>query len=157
MARLNHHDAEWLEAMTKGDSSAFCLLYDKYAPLLLGVIRSTVNDDKTAEAILESVFTSLILGKYRYDTSQGRVFTWLLGITRKLTAEYGASKKGTKAGIQGHDNLVYNGAGSESAPAVMLVLFKGCSYDEAAKTLGLPTHELKNVIRNEINLLRDLS
>ncbi|MBS1638066.1 MAG: hypothetical protein JST26_19285 [Bacteroidetes bacterium] len=156
MATQNHNDTDWLLAMAKGDLSAFELLYDKYAPMLLGVIRSTVGDTKTAETILESVFTSLILGKSQYDTSNGRVFTWLLGLARQFTRELALAKKDSSAQIRSFESFVYTSASPEKTPAVMLVFFKGCTYDEAAKTLGMSTNELKNTIRTEIKLLRDL-
>ena len=74
------------------NNSEFELLYDKYAPLLYGMIRQKIRDEKTAKKILLAVFQSVYDNRNQYPSFTGTLFTWLHQITTRQLAIHFKSK-----------------------------------------------------------------
>lgn len=75
-------ETNFCELMQSSRQKAFQDLYDRFAPALLGEITRYVGDMHTAEDILQEVFISVHLHADQYDNGKGRLFTWLINITR---------------------------------------------------------------------------
>ena len=60
------------------DQSAFSYLYDNYAAALNGIIIRMVDDTQLAEDILQEAFLKIWNNFKQYDTSKGRLFTWMI-------------------------------------------------------------------------------
>jgi RNA polymerase sigma-70 factor (ECF subfamily) len=75
------NDAKTLiERVRSGDASAFERLYDRYARLVFGIALRIVDDESTAEDILQSVLLKFWHSPERY---RGGNFTaWLCRATR---------------------------------------------------------------------------
>lgn len=59
-------------------------LYDLYSPPLYGIIFRTLNGNVSAsENILQLVFATIWRNSQEYDPEKGRLFTWIIGITRQ--------------------------------------------------------------------------
>jgi RNA polymerase sigma factor (sigma-70 family) len=80
MVESNHEDARLVALVAKGDDSAFALLYRRYLPLVVRwSLRKTRNRELAADLASE-VFAAALIASRRYDSEQGSVAAWLLGI-----------------------------------------------------------------------------
>lgn len=68
-------------------SSAFANLYTAYAPALFGVLAGMVKDQDRAEDLLHDAFIKIWTTFHLYDPQQGRLFTWLVTITRRTALD----------------------------------------------------------------------
>ena len=67
--------------------AAFSSLYDSYAPAMFGILLKMVKDRERAEDLLQDAFIRVWSNVHRYDSSKGRLFTWLLNIARNLALD----------------------------------------------------------------------
>ena len=72
---------------------AFSVLYDNYAPALLGIATKIVRDQQVGEDVLQEVFVKIWRNINTYDTARGTLFTWMFNITRNASKDYLRSKK----------------------------------------------------------------
>jgi RNA polymerase sigma-70 factor (ECF subfamily) len=71
-----------ISVLCKKDERAFCFLYDKYAPVLYGVILKIVKSEDVANSVLNDVFCSVWKTIGQFD-NKCRLLTWLLRIANK--------------------------------------------------------------------------
>ncbi|MFF5383680.1 RNA polymerase sigma factor [Pedobacter suwonensis] len=67
---------------------SFSQLYEMYAPNLLGVLMKILNQQETAEDLLQEVFLKIKRYLPLYDDKKARLFTWMLNITRNTAFDY---------------------------------------------------------------------
>ena len=84
------------------EQHAFNYLYDNYSPALYGIIYKMVENKELAEDILQDTFIKIWNNFSNYDSIKGRLFTWMLNITRNLTIDSLRSKDFKK------QNKIYN-------------------------------------------------
>ena len=75
-------DAELLRAVARGDESAFARVYDRYGPILLGLLLRILRSRAEAEDVLQEVFLQVWQQARSFDESRGRAFTWLVTLAR---------------------------------------------------------------------------
>ncbi|HVF44574.1 MAG TPA: sigma-70 family RNA polymerase sigma factor [Pyrinomonadaceae bacterium] len=75
-------DAELLRAVARGDESAFARVYDRYSPILLGLMLRILRSRAEAEDVLQEVFLQVWQRAHSFDASRGRAFTWLVTLAR---------------------------------------------------------------------------
>src|ERR671913_1095948 len=75
-------DAELLRAVARGDEAAFARVYDRYAPILLGLMLRILRSRPEAEDVLQEVFLQVWQQARSFDQSRGRAFTWLVTLAR---------------------------------------------------------------------------
>lgn len=160
------------------DQQAFSYLYDNYSAALNGVIGRMVEDRELAEDILQEAFVKIWNNFSSYDTAKGRLFTWMINITRNLTIDTLRSKGYKKqAKISGDENSVSNFTGDgaiatrfdamglrnqlsalkpEQKEIIDLAYFGGYTQDEISKALGIPLGTVKTRMRAAILELRKL-
>ncbi|MFM7200922.1 MAG: RNA polymerase sigma factor [Myxococcota bacterium] len=80
-------EARWLQATREGDTRAFELLYQRYAPGLLGFILQRVPNRSEAEELLQETFMRLLKDR-RFEPTRATVGTWLYVIARNLTLNH---------------------------------------------------------------------
>lgn len=158
------------------DQQAFSYLYDNYAPALNAVIVRMVDNRELGEDILQEAFVKIWNNFASYDKTKGRLFTWMLNLTRNLTIDTLRSKgykKQTK--ISGNENVVSNiqdsNTGIEKFDSVGLVkqlanlkpdqkiiidlaYFNGFTQEEISKQLNIPLGTVKTKMRSAILELR---
>jgi RNA polymerase sigma-70 factor (ECF subfamily) len=71
-------------------------LYDHYAATLHGVIFRIVRDEEIAQEVLQDSFLKIWNKIDSYDSSKGRLFTWMLNVTRNLAIDRTRSKEISK-------------------------------------------------------------
>lgn len=162
--------------MQQKDQQVFSYLYDHYAPALNAVIYRMVEDRELSEDILQEAFVKIWNNFNSYDKTKGRLFTWMINLTRNLTIDTLRSKsykKQTK--ISGDENAVSNvrdsSTGIEKFDAVGLskqlanlkpdqktiidlAYFNGFTQDEISKQLNIPLGTVKTKMRSAILELR---
>jgi RNA polymerase sigma-70 factor (ECF subfamily) len=73
-----HLDHELLAEAANGSVESLAALYDRYAPLLLGVARRLLTDPAAAEDLVHDVFLEAWRNADSYAQQRGSVRTWLL-------------------------------------------------------------------------------
>ena len=71
------------DLLHKKDTSAFCLLYDKYAASLYGFILKLIPDKAMASQLLEQSFVTICSRLSLYNPAKETIFSWMLRITLK--------------------------------------------------------------------------
>jgi len=75
-------DAALLVAVSRGDEAAFAALYDRYSPILLGLLLRILRSRAEAEDVLQEVFIQVWRQAGQFDPARGRPFTWLVTLAR---------------------------------------------------------------------------
>lgn len=160
---------------SRGDEQSFLLLYDKFSPLLLGVICRIEARVEVAEDILKQTFLSAWNNKSSFDNSKCNLLTWLTRIARQEAigvSKYNVNKskpvsdnvyvntkneieQNKKTAVSSHRlNGVTGNYKNEFATgmngtktAFNLVYLQGMSLEEAANKLNTTTEQLKINIR----------
>jgi len=175
---VHTYTEDQLVALLKAQSrEAFNYLYDNYSPVLFGVIKRIVHDDETAQDVLQDAFVKIWNNIAQYDASKGRMYTWMINVTRnaaidKLRSKGEVMKSKIQTGEENVDrvaqglrtevhtdtiglkNLV-GGLKPEYQTIVHLAYFKGFTLDEISKTLEIPLGTVKTRMRHAIKLLRE--
>lgn len=160
------------------DQQAFSYLYDNYAAALNGIIYRMVEDKELAEDILQEAFVKIWNNFAGYDSGKGRLFTWMLNITRNLTIDTLRSKGYKKqAKISSDENSVGNLSDDEriaerfdamgirkqlanlkpeQRSIIDLAYFNGYTQDEISKEMGIPLGTVKTRMRAAIIELRKM-
>lgn len=175
---IKYSEEELIQLLKTGDESAFSYLYDHYSGALFGVIFKITGDQPLAEDILQEAFVKIWNNFSSYDSSKGRLFTWMLNITRNLTIDTLRSKSYKKQSkIQGSENAV-NYAGSnvnenerfdamgirkqtsllkeDQKQIIDMAYFDGFTQEEISKKLGIPLGTVKTRMRAAISVLKKL-
>lgn len=165
-----------MAALQRGERAAFAYLYDNYSAALYGVLKRIVRDDELAQDLLQEAFVRIWRNVPRYDAAKGRLFTWLLNLTRNLAIDHLRSRRYADAQrTDGLEGVRTPGAGegsilalpdvallrtriaqlrSEHRQPLELVYFEGYTQAEAAEALELPLGTLKTRIRTALQQLR---
>lgn len=160
------------------DEQAFSYLYDNYAPALNGVINRLVEEKELCEDILQEVFVRIWNNFASYDAAKGRLFTWMINLTRNLTIDTLRSKGYKKQRkISGDENSVnsiadatavterfdslglrkqLNNLKPEQRSILEFAYFNGYTQEEIAKEMGIPLGTVKTRMRNAIIELRKM-
>ena len=158
-------------ALLDSTSASFALLYEAYSPALFGVLLRLVHDKARAEDLLQDAFIKIWSNRQNFDPKQGRLFTWLLAITRHIALdELRARKVRTNASM-----YIYNSSDKEVKPSLPegklnqpllshlapkyqtvmeLVYYRNYTSQEAAEVLKLPVGTVKTRIRKAMQELR---
>lgn len=165
------------ELLQKSDRS-FTLLYDNYSKSLYAVIYNLIKNREEAEDVLQEVFVKIWNNIESYNESKGRLYTWMLNITRNTTIDklrskgYNNSQKNQSA-----DSFVYMLEDSSNAvnkidaigisrfikklkpkciQIIELLFFKGYTQQETSDELEIPLGTVKTQNRNCMNELRTM-
>ncbi len=167
---------EVLILIHKKDEKGYTMLYDMYSKSLFAVISNLIKDREEAEDVLQEVFVKIWKNIDSYSESKGRLYTWMINITRnsaidKLRSKgYNNSQKNLSA-----DNFVHLLDDSNKLThkidtigiqefvkklkpkciaLIDLLFFKGYTQQEASEELQIPLGTVKTQNRNCINDLR---
>lgn len=169
---------ELVSRLFKKDQVAFSYLYDNYAPALYGVIFRIVQDQESAEDVLQDAFVRIWNTFSYYDKTKGKLFTWIVNIARNLAIDFTRSKsfKNQQKNldvdkivdfIDSRKNTAFNTEliglkallgklRPEQQEILDLVYFKGYTQAEAAEELNIPLGTVKTRIRMALMQLRSI-
>jgi RNA polymerase sigma-70 factor (ECF subfamily) len=173
-----YSEEQLVYSLQQQDQHAFSYLYDNYSGALFGLIYKMVNDKELSEDILQEAFVKIWNNFSNYDSSKGRLFTWLLNLTRNLTIDTLRSKGYKKQSkIHTDENSVSNFTDStnvaekfdamgirkqltllknDQKKIIDLAYFGGFTQEEISKQLGIPLGTVKTRMRAAILELRKL-
>ena len=175
---LKYTEEELVLLLKSQDQQAFSYLYDNYAAALNGIIYRMVESRELAEDILQEAFVKIWNNFSSYDTGKGRLFTWMLNITRNLTIDTLRSKGYKKQSkISNDENTVSNLSGDmnmaerfdalglrkqlvnlkpEQRSIIDLAYFNGYTQDEISKEMNIPLGTVKTRMRAAMIELRKM-
>lgn len=175
---IKYTEEELITLLQSGDQSAFEYLYDHYSGALNTVIFKMISDQQFAEDILQEAFVKIWNNFSSYDSSKGRLFTWMLNITRNLTIDTIRSKSYKKqAKIQKTESAVsytsnnidehnkFDALGIRQQTLLLkedqklvidLAYFEGFTQEEISKKLSLPLGTVKTKMRTAISVLKKI-
>lgn len=173
-----YSEEELVFALQEQDQAAFSYLYDNYSGALFGLIYKMVNDKELGEDILQEAFVKIWNNFSNYDSRKGRLFTWMINLTRNLTIDNMRSKGYKKQSkIHADENFVNNFSDTANAALrfdamgirkqltllksdqkqiIDLAYFGGLTQDEISKQLDIPLGTVKTRMRAAILELRKL-
>ena len=70
--------ADLIRAMAAGDRDAFARFYDRYAPLVFGLVLRIVRHRADAADVLQDVFWEVWRGAAAYDPARGTPEAWIV-------------------------------------------------------------------------------
>jgi len=167
-----------IAALKRRDQSALQVLYDQYSGALYGVIVRIVQSTEIAEDVLQEVFIKIWNNVSSYDSSRGRLFTWMLNIARNASLDKIKSReyKDIKRN-RSIDFVVDEVDGQLSEPEksdyiglrdlldelkpdqrdiLNLIYFQGYTQSEVAQELQIPLGTVKTRLRIAINYFRKI-
>ncbi len=175
---FKYSEEELVGLLKNRDQNAFSYLYDNYAAALNGIIVRMVEDVQLAEDILQDAFVKIWNNFGQYDNTKGRLFTWMINITRNLTIDTLRSKGYKKQQKISQDENSVSTYQDRSYSAdkfdtiglrkqlqnlkpdqkviIDLAYFNGYTQDEISKEMGIPLGTVKTRMRTAIIELRKL-
>jgi len=177
-AIIKYSEEELVAQLQDRNQQAFSYLYDNYAAALNGIIYRLVEDKELAEDILQEAFVKIWNNFSSYDSAKGRLFTWMINLTRNLTIDTLRSKGYKKQRkISSDENSVSNYSDNsitlekfdalgirkqlsnlkpEQRSIIDLAYFNGYTQDEISKEMGIPLGTVKTRMRSAILELRKM-
>ena len=178
MARhIKISEEDLISLLVKRDMKGMEILYDNYSSALYGVIFRIIGKDEIAEDVMQDTFLKIWNNFSQYDSSKGRLFTWMVNIARNQAIDKVRSKDFVnQTKNQSIDNAVsfidMNTTASynpdtiglkelvkkldvEYKQIIDLLFFEGYSQTEAAEKLGIPLGTIKTRSRAAILKLRE--
>lgn len=165
-------ETELIALLKSKDEKAFNYLYDNYSGALYGVIMKVLDKEELANDVLQEVFVKIWRSIEQYDSSKGRLYTWMLNVSRNAAIDTLRSKSfQQEQKTTDIDNTVYLNDNRRSAvnntdtlglkKSVMnlkpefrilidLAYFQGFTQEEISKTLNIPLGTVKTRMRNAI-------
>ncbi|MGC4086310.1 MAG: sigma-70 family RNA polymerase sigma factor [Polyangiaceae bacterium] len=96
--RAEVSDADLVARMARGDSEALGLLYDRYAPTLLGLVARIATRGAEAEDLVHDVFLEAWRRAGDYDATRSSVKSWLVMRARSRALDLRKSARVSKRG-----------------------------------------------------------
>lgn len=157
---------------------SFSYLYDNYSGALYGIINGIIPDQETVRDVLQEVFVNIWKKIELYDSTKGRLFTWMMNVARNAAIDklrsrsYQDSLKnrsipentdtmlpGAVTGPQMDDvglKKVLMKLKDEHRVLIDLSYFQGYTHEEIAKALNIPLGTVKTRIRSALTNLRTM-
>lgn len=159
-------------------SSAFEYLYDNYSAAIYGVIIRIVKSEEVAQEVLHDVFMKAWKNINAYSAEKGRLYTWLVNISRNAAIDKLRSKEIKKTGktdsVSDNVHTIDNANSTEqSIDSIGLekvldklsdelrfvidqMYFKGYTQTEIAEEFDIPLGTVKTRARTAMRTLREL-
>lgn len=171
----NYTEQELVTALKARDDQAFSYLYDHYSGSLYSIIFQIVKIPEVAGDVLQEVFLNIWRKIESYDPIKGRLFTWMLNISRNAAIDmlrsknYQNSQKNQEITdtVYGSEQVTQSRIDSigltkylgklrpEYRSLIELAYFKGYTHDEIAQIEDIPLGTVKTRIRNALLQLRE--
>src|ERR1043165_3463608 len=154
-------DEALVTAMAAGERGALTTLYERHAPLLLGLALKIVRERREAEDLMHDVFLDACRNAKNYDTKRGRVRTWLAIRMRSRALDLQKSARVSRNTGDGGLDLVVDESeaaspdhrrvrralaelGQDQRRVLELAYFEGLSCTEIAERVAIPVGTVKS-------------
>lgn len=167
-----------VENLKRQEREAFEYLYDNYKNAMFGVICRMITPDEAAEDTLQDLFLKVFHNIQSYDKSKGRLYTWMINITRNLCIDkLRSSDQKNQDKNRSFDDLVpilnnrliagmqidhiglrklVNDLAPEQREIIEKMYFEGFTQTEVAEELNIPLGTVKTRARAAILKLRTI-
>jgi len=172
---VTYSEQELVAALKAKDEQAFSYLYDHYSGSLYSIVLQIVKSPEIANDVLQEIFINIWRRIDTYDPIKGRLFTWMLNISRNASIDmlrsknYQNSQKNQEItdNVYGNDQMTQTSIDSigltkflgklrpELRVLIELAYFKGYTHDEIAQIEDIPLGTVKTRIRNALLQLRE--
>jgi RNA polymerase sigma factor (sigma-70 family) len=171
---IDEHDL--VLRLQRQDKSALSYLYDKYGDALYGAAQRIIQDEDVTSEVVQDIFLKIWNKIDMYDAQKGRLFTWMINLTRNAAIDKIRSKEIKRsAKTDSIDDNVYtidrqNSAESsvdgigvkelmddlveEQRFVLTKVYFEGFSHSEIADEYDIPLGTVKSRLRSALKHLR---
>ncbi|SEN06596.1 RNA polymerase sigma-70 factor, ECF subfamily [Mucilaginibacter gossypiicola] len=151
-------------------------LYDMYYGALFGTIARIVPDQYQSEDVLQECFLRIWNQIDQYDSSKGRLFTWMVNIARNMAIDRLRSKgyrnDRKTGGLEGCEHIAQSHEGifdrldsrlirkgmvilqQKELNIVDLIYYQGYTHTEVAEALQIPLGTVKTRLRTALQRLR---
>ena len=163
--------------LKSGDPIAIKQLYKMYSGSLNGIITRIIKYDEVAEDILQDTFVKIWKSIAQYDSSKGKLFTWMANVAKNLAIDYVRSKAHLNLGktddlsempVEIVDHKAYVLPNMETIgikqllvhltkdqqEIINLIYFNGFTHVQVAEILNIPLGTIKTKLRLAILKLR---
>lgn len=156
------------------DQVAFAQLYDRYAPVLLGIITAIVRNEPEATRLLEDTFVKICSQFGEFRTECQPLFVWLVSIARSTALDAVESQQKLNppvlkladtgkvvTGVFTRSNSSTPTTNPHQLTASPLnelldaVFFRNYTLEEAASSIGLPVVTARQQLRLAMQSLRE--
>jgi RNA polymerase sigma factor (sigma-70 family) len=172
--KLKYSEEELVGSLKQNNQRAFEYLYDNYSPALYGVILKILKEEEKAEDILQEVFLKIWRKISDYDSTKGKLFTWMVNIARNTSIDL--LRKDGKVHLEEIGNQIsqspqiashqpstlkidMDGMVEKLKPErkvlIDLVYLQGYTQEEAAEILKIPLGTAKSRIRTALQDLKN--
>jgi RNA polymerase sigma-70 factor (ECF subfamily) len=86
-AERDAQDARAMRRICDGDDAGLAELYDRYAPMALGLAVRIVRDELEAEDVVHDAFVAIVERADQYKAERGSVVAWLVATVRNLSLD----------------------------------------------------------------------
>jgi len=172
-------ESELVSLLQSNNKSDFSVLYDYFSGALYGVILNiTAGDEELAQDCLQNTFLKIWKNASSYDSTKGRLFTWMVNIARNTSID---ALRSNQSGIRGKiqklpdnvdikaetldadkmetikslEKLLYK-IRADWREVIQYVYFKGYTQEETSQILEIPLGTVKTRCRSAIIKLREL-
>ena len=172
-------DGELVRRIGGGDVAALGTLYDRHAPLLLGIALRIVADRSEAEDVVHDAFVAVNGRADQYDAGRGSVAAWLVILVRNLSID--RTRRRARQGTLRRDVVAHEPKQAPETPETLtsnategarvrralasltdiqrqtleLAFFDGLSYAEIAARESVPIGTIKSRAARAIAMLRE--
>ena len=169
-------EEELVKAIRNKENVGAEALYEMYSSSLYGVIYRIIQHEEIAEDLLQDTFIRIWNSFSSYDSTKGRLFTWMVNIARNISIDKTRSKDFRNSSktedIENNVLTMEMRSGNTLNPEVMglkelvaklkpeqkivldLVYFRGFTHAEVSEELDIPLGTVKTRLRNAIISLR---
>lgn len=157
------------------DSKAINLIFENYGRALYGVIYKVLSNQEDCEEVLQDVLVKIWAKSEMYDSSKGRLYTWMLNIARNAAIDRTRSKINKQnSKTNSSENYVDLDRGivgvrpddigikdltkklpEDQRAVIDLAYFKGYTQKEIAVKLNIPLGTVKTKVRYALSSLKD--
>ncbi len=176
-SNLPREEQDIIVLLQRKDKSAVSLLYERYAAALYGVICRLITNEEIAKETLQDVFVKIWNNGDKYDADKGRLFTWMVQLTRNVAIDTLRSSQFKKSGkTETLPDSVSNSArlseeqqmkdpalrrivshlGEQNRLIIELLYFKDYTQKEVSEELNIPLGTVKSRVRKAIMQLREM-
>lgn len=87
------NEPELVAGLKARDNSFLDYLYERYSGALYGVILRVARDENVAQEVLQDALLKIWNKIDSYDPAKGKLFTWMLNVTRNLAIDRTRSRE----------------------------------------------------------------
>ena len=169
-------ESDLIKQLRAGDKSALSYLYDHYSKALYNIIYQVLQNEEYTEDVLQETYIKIWNSFDMFDTTKGRLYTWMSNIARNMAIDKVRSKEfrnqNQNQDIENHvsgidvrmsnklnpDTLgvksLVDNLRPEQKRLIELIYFNGFTHAEVAEHLDMPLGTVKTRVRAAIIELR---